>query len=130
MIFLLARSFFICFIMGKQRKASPDIVSRDYTVNLHTKLAKITFKKRAPRAIREIKKFAAKMMGTKDVRIDTNLNKFIWSQGIRTPPRRVRVRLHRLRNDAEEEGETLYTHVEYVFVPSFKGLGTTNSENA
>ena len=41
------------------------------------------FKKRAPRAIREIKKFAEKQMGTADVRIDTRLNKHLWSQGVR-----------------------------------------------
>ena len=41
------------------------------------------FKKRAPRAIKEIRKFAEKMMGTPDVRIDTRLNKHMWSQGIR-----------------------------------------------
>ena len=51
--------------MGKERKAQPDIVSRDYTINLHKRLTRITFKNRAPRAIREIKKFAVKMMGTK-----------------------------------------------------------------
>lgn len=41
------------------------------------------FKKRAPRAIKEIRKFAEKMMGTPDVRVDTRLNKHIWSQGVR-----------------------------------------------
>jgi len=41
------------------------------------------FKRRAPRAIKEIRKFAEKMMGTADVRIDTRLNKHMWSQGIR-----------------------------------------------
>lgn len=41
------------------------------------------FKKRAPRAIKEIRKFAFKMMGTEDVRLDTRLNKAIWAQGIR-----------------------------------------------
>lgn len=41
------------------------------------------FKRRAPRAIKEIKKFAEKMMGTPDVRVDTNLNKHVWSKGIR-----------------------------------------------
>ena len=51
--------------MGKEKKAQPDIVSRDYTINLHKRLYKITFKKRAPRAIREIKQFANKMMGTR-----------------------------------------------------------------
>lgn len=41
------------------------------------------FKRRAPRAIKEIRKFAEKMMGTPDVRVDTRLNKHIWSQGVR-----------------------------------------------
>ena len=56
-------------------------------------------KKKAPRAIREIKKFAEKTMSTNDVRIDTNLNKFIWSNGIRNLPFRVRVRLDRKKNE-------------------------------
>ena len=41
------------------------------------------FKKRAPRAVKELKKFAEKMMKTADVRIDSKLNKEIWSQGIK-----------------------------------------------
>lgn len=42
------------------------------------------FKKRAPRAIKEIRKFAMKEMGTPDVRIDTRLNKAVWSKGVRS----------------------------------------------
>ena len=34
------------------------------------------------RTNQEIKKFAEKQMGTKDVRIDTRLNKAIWAQVI------------------------------------------------
>ena len=34
------------------------------------------------------------------VRIDTKLNKFLWSNGVRNVPRRVRVRLSRKRNEA------------------------------
>jgi ribosomal protein L31E len=41
------------------------------------------YKKRAPRAVKELKKFAEKMMKTLDVRIDSKLNKEIWSQGIK-----------------------------------------------
>lgn len=52
------------------------------------------FKKRAPRAVGEIKKFATeviikrllvtlKMMGTKDVRVDSSLNKAVWAHGIK-----------------------------------------------
>jgi large subunit ribosomal protein L31e len=83
-----------------------------------------TFKKRAPRALQAIRDFARKTMGTEDVRIDTLLNKFLWSQGIRNVPHRVRVRLHRKRNEDEESSEKLYTHVTHVNVPTFKGLKT------
>lgn len=64
------------------------------------------------------------MMGTDDVRLDVNLNKYLWSQGIHNVPTRVRVRLHRKRNEDEEATEKLYTLVTHVNVPSFKGLQT------
>lgn len=64
-----------------------------------------TFKKKAPRAIREIKKFAAEAMGTKDVRIDSALNKFVWSQGVRNIPKRVRVKCSRKRQEDEDAKE-------------------------
>lgn len=83
-----------------------------------------TFKKRAPRALQAIRDFARKTMGTEDVRIDTLLNKFLWSKGIRNVPHRVRVRLHRKRNEDEEASEKLYCHVTHVNVPTFKGLST------
>uniref|UniRef100_A0A8C0PJH4 Large ribosomal subunit protein eL31 n=1 Tax=Canis lupus familiaris TaxID=9615 RepID=A0A8C0PJH4_CANLF len=51
----------------------------------------VGFKKRAPRALREIRKFAMKEMGTPDVRIDTRLNKAVWAKGIRNVPYRIRV---------------------------------------
>ena len=41
------------------------------------------FKRRAPRAIKAIKKFAEKQMRTPDVRIDTKLNKAVWAKGVR-----------------------------------------------
>ena len=44
-----------------------------------------------------------------DVRVDTKLNKFLWSQGVKAVPGRVRVRLARKRNDDEEATEKLYT---------------------
>lgn len=67
----------------KSTSAINEVVTREYTINLHKRLHGIGFKKRAPRAIKEIKKFALIQMGTTDVRIDTRLNKQIWSKGIR-----------------------------------------------
>lgn len=42
-----------------------DIATRDYTIHMSKRLFGVTFKKRAPRALKEIKAFAQKMMGTK-----------------------------------------------------------------
>jgi len=53
-------------------------------------------------------------MGTKDVRIDTKLNKAVWTTGVRKTPVRIRVRLSRKRNDDEEADNKLYTLVEHV----------------
>ncbi len=53
-------------------------------------------------------------MKTSDVRLDTKLNKQVWSQGVRNVPFRVRVRLARKRNDDEDAKEKMYTLVTYV----------------
>ncbi|EFN80500.1 large ribosomal subunit protein eL31 [Linepithema humile] len=110
----------------KGKSAINEVVTREYTVNLHKRLHGVGFKKRAPRAIKEIRKFAEKQMGTPDVRIDTRLNKQLWSKGIRNVPFRVRVRLSRRRNDDEDSANKLYTLVTYIPVASFKGLQTEN----
>ena len=46
--------------MVKKTEVQP--ATRDYTINLHKNLQSIAFKKRAPRAIRNIKRFAMKEM--------------------------------------------------------------------
>merc|ERR1711956_163555 len=79
----------------KKESSIDKVVTREYTINLHKRLHGITFKKRAPRAVKEIRKFALKQMGTEDVRVDTRLNKHIWSCGVRNVPYRIRVRLSR-----------------------------------
>ena len=48
---------------GKKQEVQP--AARDYTINLHKRLHRIQFKKRAPRAVREIRKFAQSEMFTK-----------------------------------------------------------------
>lgn len=103
-----------------------DLVTRDYTIHLAKRTRKMQFKRRAPRAIKEIRKFAEKAMGTKDVRISADLNKFVWKSGIKNVPVRVRVRLSRKRNDDEDADEKLYTLADHVAVTEFKGLQTEN----
>lgn len=79
--------------MVEKRKKEP--TTREYTINLHKRLHGINFKKRAPRAVKEVRKFAAKAMGTKDVRLDVRLNKEIWSRGVRSVPNRLRLEISR-----------------------------------
>merc|ERR1719326_2343091 len=59
-------------------------------------------------------------MQTKDVRIDTKLNKAIWAQGVRNVPKRIRVRFSRKRNEDEDAKEKMFTLVQHVPVESFR----------
>merc|ERR1712196_69712 len=113
---------------SKKINRAQEVVSREYTIHLRKLLHGVGYKKRAPHAVKEVKAFAKKMMGTEDVRVDTKLNKFLWSQGIKGVPGRVRVRLARKRNDDEEAAEKLYTLCTHVPVEryQYKGLQTQN----
>merc|ERR1719408_502915 len=61
-------------------------------------------------------------MSTRDVRIDTKLNKAVWSTGVRNVCKRIRVRMSRKRNEDEDATEKMFTLVQHVPVESFKGL--------
>eukprot|EP00002_Diphylleia_rotans_P029023 TRINITY_DN5873_c0_g1_i1.p2 TRINITY_DN5873_c0_g1~~TRINITY_DN5873_c0_g1_i1.p2 ORF type:complete len:118 (-),score=22.94 TRINITY_DN5873_c0_g1_i1:32-385(-) len=106
------------------KKTVNETPTREITVNLHKLTHKITFKRRAPRAIKSIKEAVAKAMKTSDVRVDVSLNQFVWSKGVKNVPRRVRVRVSRKRNEDEDAKEKFYSLVSYVPVESFKGLQT------
>merc|ERR1712164_212029 len=108
-----------------------EVVTREYTIDLHKRLHSSTFKKRAPRAVRAIRKFATVMMGTEDVRVHPQLNKAVWGKGVKNVPHRIRVRCERRRNDDEDAKEKLYTIVTHVMVDTsapkkgFRSLLTT-----
>uniref|UniRef100_A0ABI7Y295 Large ribosomal subunit protein eL31 n=1 Tax=Felis catus TaxID=9685 RepID=A0ABI7Y295_FELCA len=72
----------------KGRSAINEVVTRDYTINIHKCIHGVGWKKHAPRALREIRKFAMKETGTPDVRIDTRLNKAVWAKGTRNAPQK------------------------------------------
>nr|XP_051700885.1 60S ribosomal protein L31-like [Oryctolagus cuniculus] len=110
----------------KGRSAINEVVTREYTINIHKRIHGVGFKKHAPRALKEIRKFAMKDMGTPDVCIDTRLNKAVWAKGIRNVPYRIHVRLSRKRNEDEDSPNKLYTLVTYVPVTTFKNLQTFN----
>ncbi|KAI8048974.1 ribosomal protein L31e-domain-containing protein [Syncephalis plumigaleata] len=97
-----------------KRSTIAEVVSREYTIHLHRHIHGRGFKERAPSAIKAIKAFATKHMGTKDVRVDPSLNEQVWGRGVRNVPHRLRLRLSRRRNDDEEASEKLFTYVTYV----------------
>nr|XP_051701699.1 60S ribosomal protein L31-like [Oryctolagus cuniculus] len=99
-----------------------EVVTREYTINIHKRIHSVGFKKRAPRALKEIQKFAMKEMGTPDVHIDTRLNKSFWARGIRHVPYCIHMRLSRKRNEDEDSPNKLYTLVTYVPATTFKNL--------
>lgn len=70
------------------------------------------------------------IQGTKDVRVDPQLNKKVWEAGIKGVPFRLRVRISRKRNDEENAKERLYSHVQAVNVKDPKGLHTTTVDDA
>ncbi|CDZ98783.1 60s ribosomal protein l31 [Phaffia rhodozyma] len=110
---------------GKTRSALQDVVTREYTIHLHKYVHGRSFKKRAPWAVKSIQEFALKSMGTRDVRIDPKLNQAVWGQGVKNPPKRLRIRLERKRNDEEDAKDKLYTLATVVpGVTNFKGLQT------
>eukprot|EP00298_Acanthocystis_sp_HF-20_P029445 c8326_g1_i1.p1 GENE.c8326_g1_i1~~c8326_g1_i1.p1 ORF type:complete len:137 (-),score=37.50 c8326_g1_i1:160-570(-) len=113
----------------KREKKQEKPVTRELTINIHKRIHKVGIKKRAPRAVKEIKKFAQKLMGTEDVRVDQGLNKFMWSKGIRNVPYRVRVQLSKKPVEDEDSEHQFYTVVTHVPVlGSYKGLLTKTIE--
>ena len=52
-------------------------------------------KKRAKKAITLIKQFTTRHMKATDVRISVEVNELIWSNGIKRPPRRIRLEMER-----------------------------------
>ena len=101
----------------------PAVITRDATIHLHKRVFGVSFKKKAPRAVAEIRKFVTQKMGTKDVRVDAELNNFIWSKGIRNVPYRVRVRMSRkIKDDDDAEAGEQSVRLGRV---CFAGFGRT-----
>ncbi|XP_062951530.1 large ribosomal subunit protein eL31-like [Cynocephalus volans] len=99
---------------GKKKKghsAINEMVTREYTINIHKDIHGVVFKKHAPQALKEIRKYAMKKMGTPDVRIDTRLSKAVWAKGISNVPYHISMcrLLSRKRNEDEDSPNKLYT---------------------
>ena len=99
---------------GKGDKKELQPLTRTIKVNLHKQLHDVQFKKKAPCAVKAIKELVRKNMLTKDVRIDPDLNKEIWRNGVRNLPTRVEIIMDRKKNEDEEDRqEKMYTLVKF-----------------
>ena len=116
-------------MVKKEQRTGLTETAIDTTINIHKLAHKTQFKKKAPTAVKAIKKLVATMMKTSDVRIDPKLNQFVWNQGIRNLPRRVSVRISRQRNDEEgaSNGE-FYSLVQHVHIEDFTGRLTEKAK--
>ncbi len=75
-----------------------DTLARIYTINFSK--AWLTPKhKRTDRVINMIKEFAIKHMKSSQIKIDQELNRYIWERGKTNPPRKVRVRIVKDEDD-------------------------------
>jgi large subunit ribosomal protein L31e len=69
-------------------------LERVYTINLGKVLLSVDTH-RAPRAINMIKEFARHHMKTSEIKIEEDLAHQIWAKGVRSPPRKIRVRMNK-----------------------------------
>ncbi|CDI05995.1 50S ribosomal protein L31e [Candidatus Nitrosotenuis uzonensis] len=65
---------------------------RVYTINLG-KVWLSPNNQRAKRAINMIKEFSRRHMKTEQIKIDQELSQVVWQRGIRSPPRKIRVKM-------------------------------------
>ncbi|CAM9811709.1 unnamed protein product [Rangifer tarandus platyrhynchus] len=89
------------------RSAINEVVTREYTINIPKRIHGVGSKERAPRALKEIQKFAMKEMEV---------------QTCASTPGSTKPK----RNEDEDSPNKLYTLVTYVPVTTFKNLQTVN----
>ena len=85
-----------------------ETIARIYTINLSK--AWLTPKhKRTDRVVNMIKEFAIKHMKSSQIKIDQELNRYVWEKGKSNPPRKVRVRI--VKDDDDQVIVSLYEDI-------------------
>lgn len=103
-----------------------DTLARIYTINFSK--AWLTPKhKRTDRVINMIKEFAIKHMKSSQIKIDQELNRYIWEKGKTNPPRKVRVRI--VKDDDEQVIVSLYEDIILDNESRDKSENVVNSDN-
>lgn len=72
-------------------------IEREYIIPLREKYRHVARYKKTPKAIKSIKEFVARHMKIYDkdlnkIKLDTNVNEFLWARGIKNPPHSVKVK--------------------------------------
>src|SRR5690349_7047451 len=84
-------------------------IARIYTINFSK--AWLTPKhRRTDRVVNMIKEFAIKHMKSSQIKLDQELNRYIWQKGKTNPPRKVRVRI--VKDEDEQVIVSLYEDVQ------------------
>src|SRR3712207_4905204 len=98
-----------------------ETTTRVYTINLGK--AWITPEhKRTDRVVNMIREFAEKHMKSKEIKLDQDLNRQLWSRGKTNPPRKVRVKM------VKEEGGVVTVSL-YEDLPAAATTTTTTTTN-
>ena len=98
-----------------------DTLARIYTINFSK--AWLTPKhKRTDRVINMIKEFAIKHMKSSQIKIDQELNRYIWERGKTNPPRKVRVRIVK-----DEDDQVIISLYEDIVIESDSQMKTDES---
>jgi len=99
-----------------------DTLARIYTINFSK--AWLTPKhKRTDRVVNMIREFAIKHMKSSQIKIDQELNRYIWERGKTNPPRKVRVRIVK-----DEDDQVIVSLYEDIVIESDSQTKTETSE--
>ncbi|KAA2282718.1 MAG: 50S ribosomal protein L31e [Candidatus Nitrosocosmicus sp.] len=100
-------------------------IARIYTINFSK--AWLTPKhKRTDRVINMIKEFAIKHMKSSQIKLDQELNRYIWQKGKTNPPRKVRVRI--VKDEDEQVIVSLYEDIQIESESKAKSSGVQKEE--
>ncbi len=103
-----------------------ETVARIYTINL-SKAWLTPQHKRTDRVVNMIKEFAIKHMKSSQIKIDQELNRYIWEKGKTNPPRKVRVRI--IKDEDDQVIVSLYEDILSDTESKFKSVDETREKD-
>ncbi len=75
----------------EQKQEAGKALERTYTIPLSRELLKVPYYRKAKKAGRVVRAFLEKHMKSTDVKIGRHLNMKIWENGIKNPPKNIKV---------------------------------------